>query len=674
MEATAKPLVAVPHSGFRISPIVSAKFEKYGMKMLRRSRRSGVFLQAPTYRQCIQRVACVVSVAALCVAHAIGAMAEIPKQNTFVERAHDGPQIQGFVPANVSCGPYAVYAVARLKGNEIAYRTVVSHFSVTNYGVSMAEIEEVLNEVIGVRSISRHLSSPQLAREFRRFGVARIKPVDSSKRPRLAHWVLLLSVSPSAVTYILSPTQVVTQSMVDFREIWTGHVVMIEPKNRLGFGVPIVAGLIIFSLSLLTLGVRVVVNIKTRSLNRRGITVRTKGGFKIISRLPDSAVVFLMLSCGVCNSEAQDRNILESLTTLVDTYESHISSIAFRTTTVQEIVSHDPERPRVIADVTTNKVDVKVKNGKAIVAHMAYIGPDDTGELVGATTHAVDNDIHRTYSPRTNQGLVSEIDSGTVFDVFARDRVLSYMFLPPPGLDKPGLASILRSEGFVVDSDKEVLYGDEVVVCRRGETTLWIDAKHGGILRRIEERRAGRLRKYFEYPSLTKVGELYFPTTIKYTSFNRTLNDAEGEAIPYLICTIEVDPQSLRINDLDDAELVFEFPTGTAIHDKRTGVNYYAGGQLPISLLSDGLVEPASAEGNAGPSNGPLDAKEEIAKNFLPSYTAIIAEEDDASISTRPLFGNPLLFGLSVLGFLCSLGVVVFTFVYRRKVSEGTAS
>lgn len=249
----------------------------------------------------------------------------------------------------------------------------------------------------------------------------------------------------------------------------------------------------------------------------------------------------------------QAQTTTESLADLVERYESEFTSLAYKFASVQEILSEDPTRPKVIADITTNVVEMKIKDGAAAVRHQAYIGPDDTGERLEASVNFVDVTLLESYSQDGGAANLSEDDAQRIAEVFRHDLVLSYTFLPPPGFDRKGLSWMLRLDDVVVEG-QEQLFGEELTVCRLGETKLWIDTANGGILRRLEERRSGRLRKVIEVPELIDAHGIYFPATIHYTSYNRTQSQANAEPVPYVQTTITIDPDSLRINDIPDNE------------------------------------------------------------------------------------------------------------------------
>lgn len=115
--------------------------------------------------------------------------------------------------------------------------------------------------------------------------------------------------------------------------------------------------------------------------------------YVILGRTEIWPLIFLSLVWCACPSEAQDPK--ETLARLAEAYQGHFSSIAFHETNVQRIVSEDLTRSRVISDITTNEVDVKVSNGTAIVTHQTYIGPDSSGELVESRTQRLTQMVNR---------------------------------------------------------------------------------------------------------------------------------------------------------------------------------------------------------------------------------------------------------------------------------------
>ena len=122
------------------------------------------------------------------------------------------------------CGPDCVYVLAKLKDKDIQYGTILSDMTLTDKGVSMADIKHSLKKHLDLETEGYNLSYNQLLHRFNDFAIARLIPPDNKGYQVIAHWVLLTSINKDSVFCISPPSAKLRFSRSEFIEYWTGDV------------------------------------------------------------------------------------------------------------------------------------------------------------------------------------------------------------------------------------------------------------------------------------------------------------------------------------------------------------------------------------------------------------------------------------------------------------------
>jgi hypothetical protein len=138
------------------------------------------------------------------------------------------------------------------------------------------------------------------------------------------------------------------------------------------------------------------------------------------------------------------------------------------------------------------------------------------------------------------------------------------------------LVVLLGSDDAVILPDRETVHGVETVVVECNPQKIWLDVRHGGILRRcVSGLPPDPPRERYDISEVRDVNGLYIPTKIVRTRFADRRDTAEPGEVAVSRYTITVPKDGLRINSgLTKEDFGFRFPPGTRVLDVTAGRSY----------------------------------------------------------------------------------------------------
>ena len=148
------------------------------------------------------------------------------------------------------CGPDCVYLLARFRGTKLSYPDILSDVTVTDKGVSMADLKRCVKKRLHVEMQGYRLGYRQLRRRFTPMAIARLAAPAEPAGLMLAHWVLLFSVDEEGVNFITPPHGKSYLSRENFNRVWTGDV-LLEARAGFPFGATALLGALVILAGLL---------------------------------------------------------------------------------------------------------------------------------------------------------------------------------------------------------------------------------------------------------------------------------------------------------------------------------------------------------------------------------------------------------------------------------------
>jgi hypothetical protein len=262
------------------------------------------------------------------------------------------------------------------------------------------------------------------------------------------------------------------------------------------------------------------------------------------------------------------------LKVLVDAYQQKLRNIAYEEEWSQEVRIPDPRRPP-FAEKMTMHSSVKVCDGRAFVKLDSFA--EKTGSAPFSSFLEVYDGVNaKEYRQSEGHGFIH----GELRDAMFRGTRFFQEVMCPPTESLRGkvvdLSAILGREDTRIESTEEELFGERMVKISAFGGEIWIDVAHGGI-----PRKQVRPGYRTEIPELLAVEGFYIPKRIVMTKFENSALTAKVEPAIVMLSEVTLKVDSVRLGSVGREEFSFEFPHGTVVHDKISGLDLTIGGEVP---------------------------------------------------------------------------------------------
>ena len=232
-----------------------------------------------------------------------------------------------------------------------------------------------------------------------------------------------------------------------------------------------------------------------------------------------------------------------------------------------------PDDPEVTKSRLISRMEIHTKIKRNLRYNDIKGWHKSTDEQPNRTVRAYDGKVTRQYYPSLSTG---SIESGKNRSVSQFEYVHQILMWPKDAMaqDDPrrivyDLVAVLEDDKTVVEAQTEKIHGVDTVVLNysNGAMKVWLDIKHGAIVRRVKRVRPdGSTASTYDIPKLQKKNGIFFPEKLQYYTNDNTLST---------IMTFDVPGTSLKINEgLEDEVFVFQFPPRTQVIDHVAGTHY----------------------------------------------------------------------------------------------------
>ena len=356
----------------------------------------------------------------------------------------------------------------------------------------------------------------------------------------------------------------------------------------------------------------------------------------------------------------------KELINAVQAYRKQFEDIQFDMIYKSDVINHDPasNQSKYISKIQSH---TKIKNNLRYNDIKGWEKPTDE-QPKHNIIRTYDGMVTREYQPKISTG---SIESGKKTSVSMFEYVHQLMMWPKEAMAKDDprrivydLVAVLENDETVIEAQTETIHGDDTVVLNysNGAMKVWLDLKHGGIVRRMKMVRPdGVTVRTYDIPKLQENNGVFFPAKLQYDIYTEDNNTVATRMI------IDVPETSLKINEgIEDEVFTFQFPPGTMVYDLVVGINYISGTPKEFRPeILDGMIEARQTDleslGYSVTTSAPVVAdkqsKTEVTENALTENPTLL-------VKTNSKLWKSLAF--AVIVFL--LGLIIIYYNKKRKV------